>query len=355
RWGRAAQAGLLASNVLTVGLIMLFKLKTTIRIGGQTSFVSYMDWIARRALSLNYDQYDYGFNLKQALAVNYGDYGLGLPWAVLNLLRAYPDVTILLLATLLGLTTFSYLVYTLRQEREAWPSRSVWLWVAALGLVVFGLGYTIFLTNYNVQFTPTGIANRTTMAAAIGVTLSLVGALGWVSTLLPARFHQRIFSALIALVCLGSVIVNNTLAAFWVKASEQEQTILADIHERFPTLPTGSTLLLDGVCPYLGPAIVFESSWDLAGALLIHYHDYSLRADVVTPRLQIKPEGLTTSLYDVEYTYPYENLLVYHAGQRLAFPLSDAEAARRYFEQYDPNFGGDCLPGHEGHGVPILD
>ncbi|MGH2524761.1 MAG: hypothetical protein ACRDH2_19820, partial [Anaerolineales bacterium] len=63
RWGRAAQAGLLASNVLTVGLIMLFKLKTTIRIGGQTSFVSYMYWIARRALSLNYDQYDYGFNL----------------------------------------------------------------------------------------------------------------------------------------------------------------------------------------------------------------------------------------------------------------------------------------------------
>ena len=42
-----------------------------------------------------------------------------------------------------------------------------------------------------------------------------------------------------------------------------EQRVLASTQQRFPAMPPNSTLLLDGVCPYAGPAVVFEANWDL--------------------------------------------------------------------------------------------
>jgi len=70
------------------------------------------------------------------------------------------------------------------------------------------------------------------------------------------------------------------------------------------TLPRprpGTTLILYGSCPCLGPAIVFESPWDFAGARKVLYRDPTLASDVLDDtrggRFGITEEGLWTRLY----------------------------------------------------------
>jgi hypothetical protein len=114
-------------------------------------------------------------------------------------------------------------------------------------------------------------------------------------------------------------------------------------------------LIVDGVCPYVGPAVVFESSWDLAGALITFYADRTLAADIVTPNMTVGKNGLRTVLYEsLERDYPYGNLLIYHYGRKEVYPLPDAEAARRYFDAFNPDRSGGCPRGHEGRGVPVF-
>ena len=67
--------------------------------------------------------------------------------------------------------------------------------------------------------------------------------------------------------CGANVLILTTIATFWEEAYRQETAILADVQRAVPPSAPGSTLLLDGECPYVGPAVVFDSDWDLAGSV----------------------------------------------------------------------------------------
>src|SRR5688572_26422553 len=243
-WPSARALALLGSNLIALVAVLIFKRLTTIRIGDSpVSFGEYTYWILRRAVALHSPDYEAGLNIKRALEVNYGDYGLGLPRVVWKILREYPDPAILVLGGFLGLIIFSYLYRTIASQgrTEAISQSGMMKWIVG-GVAVFALGYAIFLTNYNVIFTPTGIGNRTAIAAAVGIALSWVGGLGWLSTFLSARYwRQRVFCALITLLGVSGFLINNTIATFWMVAYRQERMILADIFQRFPSLPVGST------------------------------------------------------------------------------------------------------------------
>ena len=231
-----------------------------------------------------------------------------------------------------------------------------------LGLVVFGLGYAIFLTNYNAFATATGIANRVAMAGSVGVALCFVAAAGLIGTLLPSPDgRRRGFAALVAVLAASGFILTTTIASFWIEAYEQEQRVLTAIYDHFPTLPQGGTVLLDGVCPCIGPAVVFESNWDLAGALLMHYRDYELQADVIARTTKLEADALTTSIYadglgEGVYTrYLYgEHVYVYDYKRDTSTTLLNVEAARLYFQTHNPDFGASCPEGRAGYGVPIF-
>ncbi len=113
-------------------------------------------------------------------------------------------------------------------------------------------------------------------------------------------------------------------------------------------------MLLDGICPYIGPAIVFESNWDLQGALMIMYRNYDLRADIVNPSLKVHEDGISTSIYGDKSRYPYQQLLIYNFAQKLTYPIINAETANRYFSQYNPDYSNGCPPSQEGLGVSIF-
>jgi hypothetical protein len=229
------------------------------------------------------------------------------------------------------------------------------VWVGRAGIVAFGLGYAIFLTNRNVQIVAAGLGNRTATAAALGVALSFVGAIGLSSALLRSHSLRRsVFCGAIAIFAMSGTLTINYIASHWIAAYRQEQEVLREIRARFPTLPANSGLVLDGVCSYVGPAVVFESD-GLSGALVWLYRDPSVQGFVVTPRLRVEEEGISTSLYGVRYFHTYgDDLFLYHFGRGEIHRFVSAEAARAYFGAFNSDLGNGCPSGREGEGVPLF-
>ena len=99
-----------------------------------------------------------------------------------------------------------------------------------------------------------------------------------------------------------------------------------------------------GICPYIGPAIVFESNWDLVGALKLLYRDPDLKADVVTPRLEVMQGALRTTLYGEATDYPWgPNLIIYDIGHDMARRLSDRQSAEAYFVEVGDSLESRCV------------
>jgi hypothetical protein len=319
------------STTLALLLVIAFKVLVTTRLGDPIGLVEQAILVASIA--------------KQAVVMNFGEEGLGLAPTVWSILRNHPDGPILALAGAAGLGVFGYLLRSTDPSTPASLDRRSMVGLIAAGLVVFGLAYTIFVPNAAITFVANGLGNRIVIAAAAGVALVMVGALGWASTLLaPEQLRRCLFCGLVALLCASGFLIDNTLAKFWIAAYDQQQAILADILEHDPDLRGGKTLFLDGACPYVGPAPVFAYGWDLTGALQLAYRDDTLRADIVTPLLKIGEAGLST-VHDREYLYPYGKLFVYHAGLHLTHQLIDTQAARAYFETVSPDLGSSC-PGY---------
>jgi hypothetical protein len=166
------------------------------------------------------------------------------------------------------------------------------------------------------------------------------------------RVAPVVFAAGIAAVAACGFIIVNAIAGQWVEAYAREEAVLRRIQDRFPALPDGTTIILDGICPYVGPAVVFESNWDLAGALGTLYRNPSLMADIVTPRLSVTDQGLVTRIYNQVREYPYgPRLVMYDAAHDTVHRLPDRVAARAYFAQR-PSL--DCPEAHEGVGVKLF-
>lgn len=332
--------GLLLGALVLVGI---FKIVTTTR-QGHTHLAGQVSWFAKL--------------LVDAVAVDYGELGFGLLRVAGTILRKFPDPAVCAVALIVGGLVLFYLQTVTRRSDAPLPGpRAALAWILAGGTVFFA-GYAIFLFTRNAQISATGIANRVSTAATLGVALSLVGGAALATSLLRSvRWRDLLFSCLIASLCAGGTLTIGTLAAFWAAAYDEERAILSEIRQQFPTLPPETTLLLDGVCPYVGPAIVFESNWDLAGALRLLYRDWSLRADVVTPHLTVTEQGIATSLYhgSIQASYPYDDrLFVYHRVRRTSHPLPDAESARAYFAGFNPDRDSGCPRGREGEGVPVF-
>jgi hypothetical protein len=304
--------------------------------------------------------------VKDAFVVSYGVYGIKLPQVLWKIEHEYPDALVALLGLILGMVVFLFLrqrvVWGNAEERPAQVSAGstllkpkAMLFLIGFGMAVFALGYAIPASIGARQTSPTGVMNRINGAAAIGVALSFVGFVGLFSSCFRKQEVQRnLFCGLIALLFASNIIVNETIASFWVRAYKRQQTVLQAIYRSFPQLRPASIVLLDGVCPYDGPAIVFESYYDLWGALASHYHDLTLRADVLTSELRVGTAGISIFLFNWS-DYPYgENVFVYRFDHGMVYPIPNAEAAHHYFKIIRSNWDNYCPPGKPGMGSQIF-
>jgi hypothetical protein len=136
-------------------------------------------------------------------------------------------------------------------------------------------------------------------------------------------------------------------------AYRRELDVLATMKRHVPSVPSGSTVLLANACPYEGPAVVFESDWDLTGALRLAYGDSTVSGNVLRSAAHVvEADGITTFLYGVRWHATYgSHLLLFDYANRQLVPLSDAEVAARALTALEP---APCPWGAEGVGVPII-
>jgi hypothetical protein len=111
-------------------------------------------------------------------------------------------------------------------------------------------------------------------------------------------------------------------------------------------LPSGSTLILDGVCLERGGAYLFTGKRDLASALWMAYRDQSLNATILASSPQIGEHGLSILTYKSNDFYRYgEDLLIYNFSEKQLYALTNATIARQYFEHTGFVPEQQCPPG----------
>jgi hypothetical protein len=289
-----------------------------------------------------------------SIFVNYRRYGSGLPRLVWKIAHDYPDALAFAVGGILGLTALVYLFCVARQSKLGLPGLTTLIKLTGLGFLIFGMGYAVFF-GPSCGFSPTGMENRVAIAAAVGVAFSFVGGLGLVASVVrPQKLRRLLFCVLIALLSTSGFVITNTIASFWKAAYSRQQEILADIREHVPTLPAGSTLLVDGTCRYHGPGVIFECFWGLTGALNLVNGVQVRRADIVTPSLKITKTEISNSMGGREYPDTYSQLYLYQLRQKVIHKLTNVDSTVAYLAELNQDRDKACPQGQEGQGVAIF-
>jgi hypothetical protein len=318
-----------------VGAVTVFKMFTTSRINPRLSLA------------------DVTGLLHQAVKINVKTYGVRAPGLVWDTLLHPPGAAAIVAAGILGLLSMFYLRSLVRSDRGALDDLRPTATLCLAGVLIAAAGYAIFLTT-GISLDATGSNNRSAVIAAVGIALAAIGALAALATRLPRSARPLGFAVLVALTVFGASLLSLRLADYWVRARRQADAIVTAVTRAFPRLPPGATLILDGFCRYVGPAVVFDASWDLRGALRLRYRDPNLLADVVSPDVKVADDGIHTTVYGEESIYPYRRLLVFNFRHGIGVALPNAAEARRYFDRYDPDYSNGCPPGRPGHGVEVF-
>ena len=253
-------------------------------------------------------------------------------------LWAGPELTAILAAFAVAAITWWRLAGVTDQGTSPRP-------LLLIGIAAFLLGNAIFLIVPAVVFTSTGIDNRVQVAAALGVAMIFAAVLA-----LAVGRRPELFAATIGLVATLGMLRLAQIERYWAEAPALQRRVLAAASRDLRLVPPGSTVILDGVCPYHGPAVVFEAGWDVAGALTLAL-GRPVSGDTVSERMRVTPGGLATSIYKEPSLYPYgPRLFVYDPGRHSIWRLGDAQAAARYFSRRG---AGHCPAGYVARGVEV--
>ena len=242
-------AGGLAATILVVGLVKLARVaehgQNNYEVGFQDGFLHHIAYLVSGGIKLNFGTY--------LLAVPY------VVWWIVSHGLGAADIGAAVAAGLLG---FGYVWWIGQRDPNALAGSRHWRALLGVGFVAFVLGYAIFLTNQQVLFRSAGIDNRVNAAAALGVAAMLVGGVGWVVARLVGGRRLVVFAAAIGCIVATGVLIIGTLSSFWTVAAKEQNAIISGVQRAAPSLPPASVVILDGVCPEIGPAVVFADQWD---------------------------------------------------------------------------------------------
>jgi hypothetical protein len=284
------------------------------------------------------DLHHIGYLVSGSVKVNFGTYGLALPYVVWWIFAHRPTWGAATASLLVGALVLAYL----RRHRELGlpPLRHngtpVWRLLVAAGVALIAVGYASFLVAEEIYFTSAGIDNRVNIVAAIGVAVLTLGLLLRAIQSLPTRRQEAGFAAGLALLAATGTLITSTLADYWVAASARQDDVVPRLIEALPAKLPDATVILDGVCPEIGPGVVFAAAHDLAGVLRSHYQDPTIRANVATTGvISVESRGLVVSAVlpwrTIPLFYPFgPHLFVYYWPRGSTVRLRDAAAARGY-------------------------
>jgi hypothetical protein len=352
-WLRRAwpSALLVGTNVLLLGLAVGYKLMATQRAGvsGGLRF---------RLLRV----------FTEAAPVHFVEQGIALPLKAARALALAPSPAVLLVSLAIGIAASVWIWRLMPMDPvmdvtpisppvpggDGWPGS--WLGFVVVGFALFCAGYGMTVFTWEIGFHATGANNRTAIGATLGTAWVFVGVIGWMAAgLRSVRLRALLFAGGIGLVAATGTLLTNAVASFWVHAAREQDAVVGALLRHVPA-PAGRTvMLLDGVCPFHGPAPVFVTSWDVTGMLHRVYGDRSVRGDVLKPTSELLPDGVRTILFDdVINVYGYgERLIAFHVGTGVATVLRDRQTADDYMMGASAPARPQCAPYTDGDGADI--
>jgi nitrate reductase gamma subunit len=231
-------------------------------------------------------------------------------------------------------------------DRSLLPTTSIRLLI--WGIAAFLLGHATFLIVPSIVFTSTGMDNRVQIAAATGVAM-VFAALAYMTTgAFPKRQRRRVYATVIAVIAAGAFARLSAIEQYWADTPAIQKRILDVAAVDLRSVPANSRIVLDGICPYHGPAVVFEA-WDIGGAFSLAL-GRPVEGEAVSPRMALTAKGVATSIYKQPSFYPYGNrLFIYNPSTHLLLRLDDQEVAERYFRQRQPT----SCPGFVARGAEV--
>jgi hypothetical protein len=182
--------------------------------------------------------------------------------------------------------------------------------------------------------------------------LIFVAAVGFLTKLFRADVRPAVFASMVALMVFFGSLRIQQIAGYWSEVPPVTQRIMSAARSDLRSVPAGSSVMLDNVCPYVGPAIVLEGPWDISGALELAL-GRPVHGDAVSPRMWLRPTGLATSIYGEPAYYPFgEMLFVYDPARHRVVKLRNLGEARAYFAAARAG-RTPCPRAYVGHGVLI--
>src|SRR5205823_5421901 len=146
---------------------------------------------------------------------------------------------------------------------------------------------------------------------AVGVALILATVVRYAVGLLEPERRSLTFASAVGMIALLGTLRIEQIETYWTKAPAIQEKVLASARTELRDVPPQSFVMLDNVCPYYGPAVIFEAPWDVSGALSLALGK-TIRGDAVSPRMSLHRTGLATSIYGEPAFYPFgPNLYVY--------------------------------------------
>ena len=291
-----------------------------------------------------------------AMDLTFGAYGVRLPHVLATIWHRYWDTPRFIVALAIVAIVAFYLA-RFAAAAPPLPFRPVPFFAALLcvGFLLTGLAYVYFWGGFGFGFgVNTGINNRVATGASVFAAFSIVGFAGLLSWAASrSRRAAVLFAVLVGLYCGCACFIDQTIAEFWIAASQRQPVIVREIQQAIPAPPHGASILLHGYCPYIGPGIVFEIDWDTTGALDFAYHDGSILGDVLTPRLKITDTAVVDEPESV--AYPYTSLYFYDVGKKQAVRVPDAATALRLQKESAQDPRNACIVDEKlsGFGTPI--
>jgi hypothetical protein len=321
---RPASAGILLVVLMLLALVS--KLALSERAGHIADPRRYLLGL-RQLVRLDYDwRFDSGLNIIATPSAYFLAPIRGWSTGASALFSGQPRLEVAVTAILIAALGWWRLASAKQGSETGAPQR-----LLLTGIATFLLGNATFLIVPAVVFTSTGMDNRVQIAAAIGVAMIFASLLGLAVRVVPQHHQGVIFSTVVLVVTASAYVRLSSIEAYWAQAPAIQQRVFSAARADLGTVPANSTVILDGVCPYFGPAVVLETSWDVGGALTLAL-GRSLKGDAVSPRMSPTASGLQTSFYKEPRFYPYGPMLfIYNPVKRQLTRVTDAATAVRYF------------------------
>lgn len=273
-----------------------------------------------------------------AVKVNLGTYGVGLPYVLWWILEHRFSWVALGVSVVVGALVFLYLDRRTRDGESLVASRGVrwplWLELVAAGIVLVAAGYGMFVVTGQIYMTSVGIDNRVNAVPALGMAVLALGVLLRAAECVRAGRRSTVLSLGIAALASAGALITSTIAGYWESAYGRQQEVMAQLATALPPNPSGWTVLLDGVCPEIGPGVVYYGTYDLEAALQTTYRDRSIRGTLLTDDVLATDTGLdvgTTWLQTDRRVFRYgPGVFAFDSVRGSLRPMPDRQAALDY-------------------------